>query len=147
MEAVKRAAVFCRVSTDSADQAHSLENQRRYFEEHLQRSDEYELWAIYADQGITGTSARKRREFMRMIADAERGLFDVVLTKEISRFARNTLDSIYYTRLLKSWGIGVIFLVDSINTLEPDAELRLTILSSIAQEESRKISELSLIHI
>ena len=141
MEAVKRAAVYCRVSTDSADQAHSLENQRRYFEEHLQRSDEYELWAIYADQGITGTSARKRREFMRMIADAERGLFDVVLTKEISRFARNTLDSIYYTRLLKSWGIGVIFLVDSINTLEPDAELRLTILSSIAQEESRKISE------
>ena len=138
---MKRAAVYCRVSTDSADQVHSLENQRRYFEEHLQRSDEYELWAIYADQGITGTSARKRREFMRMIADAERGLFDVVLTKEISRFARNTLDSIYYTRLLKSWGIGVIFLVDSINTLEPDAELRLTILSSIAQEESRKISE------
>ena len=141
MGRVKRAAVYCRVSTDSADQAHSLASQRQYFQEYLSRSTEYTLWGVYADEGITGTSARRRRAFMRMIEDARQGLFDVVITKEISRFARNTLDSIYYTRLLKGWDIGVIFVVDNINTLEPDAELRLTIMSSIAQEESRKISE------
>ena len=141
MGTVKRAAVYCRVSTDSADQAHALESQRRYFQEYLDRSQEYTLWSVYADEGITGTSAQKRPAFMQMISHARQGLFDVVVTKEISRFARNTLDSIYYTRLLKTWNIGVIFVVDNINTLDPDAELRLTIMSSIAQEESRKISE------
>lgn len=93
------------------------------------------------DEGITGTSTKKRRSFNRMIVDAQNRQFDLLLTKEISRFARNTLDSIYYTRKLKEWGVGVIFLRDNINTLDPDAELRLTIMSSIAQEESRKTSD------
>ncbi|MDR0461442.1 MAG: recombinase family protein, partial [Nitrososphaerota archaeon] len=90
---------------------------------------------------ISGTSAEKRADFMRMVADAEAHKFDLLLTKEISRFARNTLDSIFYTRKLKGLGVGVLFMNDNINTLDDDAELRLTIMSSIAQEESRKTSE------
>ena len=93
------------------------------------------------DEGISGTSTKKRKAFNRMIDMARAGEIDLIITKEISRFARNTLDSIYYTRDLKRLGVGVIFLNDNINTLEPDAELRLTIMSSIAQEESRKTSE------
>ena len=94
-----------------------------------------------ADEGITGTSTKKRAAFNRMITDAQARRFDLIVTKEISRFARNTLDSIFYTRKLKELGIGVIFMNDNINTLDPDAELRLTIMSSIAQEESRKTSD------
>ena len=93
------------------------------------------------DEGITGTSTKKRAAFNRMIADAQSHRFDLIITKEISRFARNTLDSILFTRKLKELGIGVIFMNDNINTLDADAELRLTIMSSIAQEESRKTSE------
>ena len=96
---------------------------------------------IFADEGTSGTSTKKRKAFNRMIATAKAGELDLLITKEISRFARNTLDSIYYTRELKKHGVGVIFLNDNINTLEPDAELRLTIMSSIAQEESRKTSD------
>lgn len=94
-----------------------------------------------ADEGISGTNTKKRSEFKRMIACAKEGDFDLIITKEISRFARNTLDSIYYTRDLKKHGVGVIFMNDNINTLDGDAELRLAIMSSIAQEESRKTSE------
>lgn len=96
---------------------------------------------IYMEEGLSGTNTKKRKEFNRMIAGAKNGEFDLIITKEISRFARNTLDSISYTRDLKKHGVGVIFLNDNINTLDEDAELRLAILSSIAQEESRKISE------
>ncbi len=96
---------------------------------------------IYIDEGISGTNTKKRKEFNRMILCAKRGAFDLIITKEISRFARNTLDSIFYTRDLKKHGVGVIFLNDNINTLDGDAELRLAIMSSIAQEESRKTSE------
>ena len=99
------------------------------------------MYEIFADEGITGTNTRKRKAFNRMIACAKHGDFDMIITKEISRFARNTLDSVYYTRDLKKHGVGVIFLNDNINTLDPDAELRLTIMSSIAQEESRKTSD------
>lgn len=95
----------------------------------------------YSDEGFSGTNTKKRKEFNRMIACAKNGDFDLIITKEISRFARNTLDSIFYTRDLKKHGIGVIFLNDNINTLDGDAELRLAIMSSIAQEESRKTSE------
>lgn len=97
--------------------------------------------AIYTDEGISGTNTKKRKAFNRMIACAKNGEFDLIVTKEISRFARNTLDSIFYTRDLKKNGVGVIFLNDNIDTLDGDAELRLAILSSIAQEESRKTSE------
>lgn len=96
---------------------------------------------IFTDTAITGTSTQKRTAFNRMIAGAAAGEFELILTKEISRFARNTLDSIFYTRKLKEYGVAVLFMNDNINTMDPDAELRLTIMSSIAQEESRKTSE------
>ncbi len=134
-------AAYCRVSTDSEDQANSLESQKRYFARCIEQNPRWELAEVYADEGITGTSTKKRVAFNRMMADAYAREFDLIITKEISRFARNTLDSIFYTRQLRDMGIGVIFMNDSINTLDPDAELRLTILSSIAQEESRKTSE------
>ena len=141
VEKKKRVAAYCRVSTDNEDQANSFESQRRYFKEYIERNPNWELYEIFADQGISGTNTKRRKEFNRMIACAKNGDFELILTKEISRFARNTLDSIYYTRDLKKYGVGVIFLNDNINTLDKDAELRLAIMSSIAQEESRKTSE------
>lgn len=136
-----RVGAYCRVSTDKDDQANSFESQQRYFREYIERKPNWELVEIFADEGLSGTSTAKRKAFNRMIACAKQGGIDLIVTKEISRFARNTLDSIYYTRELKKRGVGVIFLNDSINTLDPDAELRLTIMSSIAQEESRKTSD------
>ena len=137
----KVVAAYCRVSTDSADQANSFESQKRYFALYIERNPEWRLYEIYADEGITGTNTKKRKAFQRMIEDAKKGCFDLILTKEISRFARNILDSIYYTRELKRHGVGVLFMNDNIYTMDGDAELRLAILSSIAQEESRKTSE------
>ena len=137
----KRVAAYCRVSTDNEDQANSFESQQRYFRQYIERNPNWELYAIFADEGISGTNTKKRKEFNRMIACAKNGDFDLIITKEISRFARNTLDSIYYTRDLRKHGVGVIFMNDNINTLDGDAELRLGIMSSIAQEESRKTSE------
>lgn len=136
-----RVAAYCRVSTDHEDQANSFESQQRYFRQYIARNPDWELYGIFADEGISGTNTKKRKEFNRMIACAKNGDFDLIITKEISRFARNTLDSIYYTRDLKRHGVGVIFMNDNINTLDDDAELRLAIMSSIAQEESRKTSE------
>ncbi len=138
---IKRVAAYCRVSTDNLDQANSLESQQRYFNEYIRREPLWELYEIYVDEGITGTNTKKRAAFNQMIVDATARKFDLIITKEISRFARNVLDSIGYTRQLKAIGIGVIFLNDNINTLDADSELRLTIMSSIAQEESRKTSE------
>ncbi len=137
----KRVAAYCRVSTDHEDQANSFESQQRYFRQYIERNPDWKLYEIFADEGISGTNTKKRSEFKRMIACAKEGDFDLIITKEISRFARNTLDSIYYTRDLKKHGVGVIFMNDNINTLDGDAELRLAIMSSIAQEESRKTSE------
>lgn len=137
----KRVAAYCRVSTDHEDQANSFESQQRYFRQYIERNPDWELYEIFADEGISGTNTKKRSEFKRMIACAKEGDFDLIITKEISRFARNTLDSIYYTRDLKKHGVGVIFMNDNINTLDGDAKLRLAIMSSIAQEESRKTSE------
>ena len=137
----KRVAAYCRVSTDHEDQANSFESQQRYFRQYIERNPDWELYEIFADEGISGTNTQKRSEFKRMIACAKEGDFDLIITKEISRFARNTLDSIYYTRDLKKHGVGVFFMNDNINTLDGDAELRLAIMSSIAQEESRKTSE------
>jgi len=138
---MKRVCAYCRVSTEQDDQLNSLENQKQYFEKYISDNVDWQFCGLYVDEGISGTSAEKRTEFMRMVADAEAHKFDLLLTKEISRFARNTLDSIYYTRKLKGLGVGVVFMNDNINTLDADAELRLTIMSSIAQEESRKTSE------
>lgn len=136
-----RTVAYCRVSTDKEDQINSLESQKRFFREYISRNPEWKLTEIYVDEGITGTSTKKRHAFLKMLKDAQNHKFDLILTKEISRFARNTLDSIYYTRKLKELGIGIIFVNDNINTLDGDGELRLTIMASIAQEESRKTSE------
>ena len=135
-----RVASYCRVSTDRDDQANSFESQQRYFKEYIDRQPDWELYQVYADEGITGTSTKKRAAFNRMIADAHLGKFHLILTKEVSRFSRNILDTITYTRELKALGVGVLFMNDGISTLEPDAELRLSIMGSIAQEESRKTS-------
>ena len=141
IDAKRKVAAYCRVSTDNEDQANSFESQQRYFRQYIERNPDWELYGIFADEGISGTNTKKRKEFQHMIACAKNGDFDLIITKEISRFARNTLDSIYYTRELRKHGIGVIFMNDNINTLDGDAELRLAIMSSIAQEESRKTSE------
>ena len=136
-----RVAAYCRVSTDMEDQLHSLSAQIKYFTEYISNHEDYELTEVYFDEGITGTSTRKRDGFNRMIADCEDGKIDLILTKEVSRFARNTVDTLNYTRRLSELKIGVIFMNDGIDTRDKDGELRLTIMSSIAQEESRKISE------
>ena len=136
-----RVAAYCRVSTDKEDQAGSFESQQSYFRQYIGQHSEWELYMIYADEGISGTGTKKRKEFNKMIQAAKSGEIDLIITKEISRFARNTLDSIYFTRELKKYGVGVIFMNDGINTLDSDSELRLAIMSSIAQEESRKTSE------
>ena len=133
-------ASYCRVSTDKEDQANSFEAQQRYFKEYIDRQPDWELYAIYADEGITGTSTKKRTQFNQMINDARLGKFRLIITKEVSRLSRNILDTISYTRELKSLGVGVLFMNDGISTMEPDAELRLSIMGSIAQEESRKTS-------
>lgn len=138
---IKRIAAYCRVSTDKTDQANSLESQQQFFNEYIRRNHLWELYDIYVDDGISGTNTKKRVAFNQMIEDAKSGKFDLIITKEISRFARNILDSIGYTRELKALGIGVIFLNDNINTLDGDAEMRLAFLSTMAQEESRKTSE------
>ena len=135
-----KVASYCRVSTDRDDQANSFESQQRYFKEYIDRQPDWELYQVYADEGITGTSTKKRAAFNRMIADARMGKFQLILTKEVSRFSRNILDTISYTRELKALGVGVVFMNDGINSLEPDAELRLSIMGSMAQEESRKTS-------
>ena len=135
-----KVASYCRVSTDKDDQANSFETQQRYFREYIQNRPDWELYEIYADEGITGTSTRKRTQFNRMINDAYDGKFQMIITKEVSRFSRNILDTIAYTRELRAIGIGVIFANDRINTLEPEAEMLLSFLASLAQEESRRTS-------
>ncbi len=136
-----RVTYYARVSTDKDEQLHSLAAQVRYYTEYIQRNPQWIFVEGYVDEGISGTTVGKRENFLRMIQDAEAGHFDFIVTKEISRFSRNTLDSIKYTQDLLRYGVGVLFESDNINTLMPDAELRLTIMSSIAQDEVRKISE------
>lgn len=135
-----KVASYCRVSTDREDQANSFASQQRYFREYIEKNPDWELYEVYADEGITGTSTKKRAQFNRMIHDAYGGKFKMIITKEVSRFSRNLLDTIAYTRELKALGIGVLFLNDGFSSLDPDAELRLSIMGSIAQEESRKTS-------
>ncbi len=136
-----RVVYYARVSTDKDAQLNSLDNQIFYFEDFIKAQKNWILADGYVDEGISGKSVEKRDSFLRMIRDAKAGKFDLILTKEISRFSRNTLDSIMYTRQLLDCGVGVYFQSDNINTLMPDSELRLTIMASIAQEEVRKLSE------
>ena len=136
-----RVCFYARVSTDKDEQLHSLSNQISFFNDYISKVPNWEFIGSYIDEGISGTQVKKREEFLRMTRDAKRHKFDLILTKEISRFSRSTLDSIKYTQELLSNGVGVYFLNDNINTILPDSELRLTIMSSIAQDEVRKLSE------
>lgn len=132
---------YARVSTDKYEQLNSLENQVTYYENYIKENSKWTFVEGYIDEGISGTSTNKRDSFKRMIRDGKNGKFNLILTKEISRFARDTLDSISYTRKLLEYGVGVFFQNDHINTFGSDSELRLTIMASIAQEEVRKLSE------
>ena len=123
------------------EQKNSLKNQIEYFEEMIKNNEAWTYVKGYIDNGISGTNVLKRNNFMKMIEDARNKKFDLIVTKEISRFSRNTLDSIKYTRELLSFGVAVLFINDNINTLLPDSELRLTIMASMAQDEIRRLSE------
>ena len=132
---------YARVSTDKDEQLHSLSAQVSFFNDYISKVPNWHFIGSYIDEGISGTSVKKREEFLKMIEDAKKHKFDLILTKEISRFSRSTLDSIKYTQELLQNGVGVYFLNDNINTILPDSELRLTMMSSIAQDEVRRLSE------
>lgn len=135
-----RVTYYARVSSDSDEQLNSLGNQIAYYEDLIKKNRAWSYVPGYIDEGLSGISTRKRENFNRMVEDAAEDKFDLIITKEISRFARNTLDSIRYTRELLGHGVGVFFQNDNINTLDEDSELRLSIMSSIAQDELRKLS-------
>ena len=137
---MKKVVFYARVSTDSNVQLHSLEEQRKFFLKFINENKEYDFAGEYVDEGISGTSMNKRDAFNRMIFDGMRNKFDLILVKDISRFSRNTLDTIEQTRMLKAHGIDVIFINDHIDTRKSDGELNLTLLATMAQEESRKTS-------
>ena len=136
-----RMAAYCRVSTDQDEQLSSYENQVRYYREYINQNPLYELVGIYADEGISGTNTKKRTEFNRLISDCRQGKLDRIIVKSISRFSRNTLDCLKYVRELKELGIGITFEKENIDSLDAKGEVLLTILSSLAQDESRSISE------
>ena len=135
-----RVTYYARVSSDTDEQLNSLDNQIAYYENFIKKNKAWTFVSGYVDEGLSGISTKKRKHFNEMIEDAKEDKFDLIITKEISRFARNTLDSLQYTRELLILGVGVFFQNDNINTLDEDAELRLTIMSSIAQDELRKLS-------
>lgn len=135
-----RVTFYARVSSEKDEQLNSLDNQISYYRNFIKKNGNWEFVEGYIDEGLSGMSTKKRENFHNMVSDAKAGLFDLVITKEITRFARNTLDSIQYTRDLLSYGVGVFFQNDNINTLDEDSELRLTIMSGIAQDELRKLS-------
>ena len=136
-----RVTFYARVSTDKDEQLNSLENQVQYYTELIQSKPNWTFVPGYIDEGISGTSTKKRDSFLRMIADAEAGRFDFIITKEISRFSRSTLDSISYTQELLEHDVGVLFQNDNINTLDSDSEFRLVVMAGVAQDEVRKLSE------
>lgn len=135
-----RVTYYARVSSESDEQLNSLSNQIAYYEDYIKKNKSWIYVDGYIDEGLSGISTKKRENFNRMVEDAEEDNFDLIVTKEISRFARNTLDSIRYTRQLLSANVGVFFQNDNINTFDEDSELRLSIMSSIAQDELRKLS-------
>ena len=134
-------ASYCRVSTDKEDQANSFEAQQRYFKEYIARQPDWELYDVYADEGITGTSTKKRAQFNQMINDARLGKFQLIITKEVSRFSRNTTDCLEMVRKLLDLNIPIYFEKENLNTGSMESELFLAILSSMAEGESVSISE------
>ena len=136
-----RVAAYCRVSTEEEEQQSSFETQKLYYTEKITSTPEWEIAGIYADDGISGVHTKKRDGFNQMIQDCKKRKIDLILTKSISRFARNTLDSIQYVRMLKALGIAVIFEKENINTSTMNSEMILTVLSAFAQAESESISQ------
>ena len=137
---VIRVAAYCRVSTDAEEQQTSMREQMEVFEKRIREHDGWELAGIYSDAGISGTSTKKRADFQRMIRDAETGKINYIITKSLSRFARNTLDCLTYVRKLQALGVGVLFEKENIDTGTAMSEMILTVLAAFAQEESRSIS-------
>ena len=137
----KRVAAYARISMESERMSHSLSAQISYYNDLIQKNPDWEFAGVYADNGISGTSTAKRDEFRRMVADAEDGKIDIILTKSIQRFARNTVDLLETVRHLKDLGIEVRFEKENINSMSGDGELMLSILASFAQEGSRSISD------
>lgn len=137
----QRVAAYCRVSTDSEEQLTSYTAQKAYYTQKIGENPDWEMAGIFADKGITGTSMKKRVEFKKMIAACKRGKIDLILTKSLSRFARNTVDSLEVVRMLRANGIGVIFEKENINTLTESSEFLLTLFSGFAQAESESISK------
>lgn len=133
-------AYYARVSTEKVEQQASIKHQEEHFEDLIHFNNRWKFAGSYIDDGISGIHADKREEFQRMLRDAKLGKIDMIITKEISRFARNTLDSIQYTRELLSYGVCVWFQNDGINTIDDDSEFRLTIMAGVAQDEIRKLS-------
>lgn len=136
-----RVAAYCRVSTDSEEQATSYEAQVEHYTQFIQKNNEWEMAGIFADDGISGTNTKKREEFNRMIAECMKGNIDMIITKSISRFARNTLDCLKYIRQLKDKNIPVFFEKEGINTMDSKGEVLLTIMASLAQQESQSLSQ------
>ena len=137
---LERVAAYCRVSTEAEEQQNSYENQCKYYTDLIMQNPKWSFVRIYADEGISGTSAKKRDSFMQMIKDCKKKKIDLILTKSISRFARNTVDCLHYTRLLKSWGIAVYFEKENINTLQEDSEFLITLHGAFAQQEIESLS-------
>ena len=139
---LRKVVVYARVSTEHEAQISALENQVQYYDEILKRHPDWILVDRYIDEGITGTSINKRKNFIRMMKEAKTGRFDLIITREVSRFARNIVDNLQQTRLLKTYGVEVWFTEDNIWTLnDEDGELRLSIMATLAQNESKKISQ------
>ena len=135
-----RVAAYCRVSSNSADQRNSFATQEHVYTKYIAEKQEWELVDIFADEGLSGMKADNRPEFQRMIRMCELHQIDLILTKSIQRFARNTLDCINYTRILRQLGIGVLFEKENINSLPPDSEFMITMYGAMAQSESESIS-------
>ena len=137
----QRVAAYCRVSTDSEEQLNSYEAQKTYYTQKIEENPDWELAGIFADKGLSGTSMKKRDNFNKMIAACRRGRIDTILTKSLSRFARNTVDCLETVRMLKAHGIGVIFEKENINTLTESSEFLITLFSGFAQAESESLSK------
>ena len=135
-----RVAAYCRVSTDSEEQLTSYEAQKNFYTDKIMTNPEWTMAGVFADEGLTGTSAKKRPEFLRMIRLCKQKKIDMILTKSISRFARNTVDCLNYIRALRELGIPIIFEEQNINTLDAESEMLITILGAFAQAESENTS-------
>ncbi len=142
MEAKKRAVIYARVSSEKEMQLSAFENQLQWYDDiEMKMGEEYQFVGRYTDKGVTGTAAKKRPDFMRMIEDAKTGKFDIILTREVSRFARNTVESLTYTRELAKYNVEVFFINDGIHSMKPEDAMKLQLMSMIAEEESRRDSE------